>query len=233
MAPALIFCFVLVGTAITLLVSANTFLSALPIVFHENTFVNTIIRYQLFALALALAASGITILFRPESKNLLRFGDASKIAEQEIWLGINGATSWKRNAAQLLVVISLATGIFMALAVWQSGAAHHFQWWFLPWILLFSCANALSEELIFRFVVNGSLATIVPKIAVLLISAVLFGLPHYNGFPNGVIGVIMAGVLGYVLSKATYETGGLGIALVIHIMQDCIIFTAMFMMKAQ
>ena len=233
MALPLLFCFILVGTAITLLVSANSFLSALPLAFHESTFINSILRYQLFALVLALAASGITIIFRPESKDLLRFGDVSKSAEQEVWLGINGATSWKRNAAQLLVVISLATGIFMALAVWQSGATHHFQWWFLPWILLFSCTNAFSEELIFRFVVNGSLSTIVPKIAVLLISAVLFGLPHYNGFPNGVIGVIMAGVLGYVLSKATYETGGLGIALMIHIVQDCIIFTAMFMMKAR
>jgi membrane protease YdiL (CAAX protease family) len=59
----------------------------------------------------------------------------------------------------------------------------------------------------------------------------MFGLPHYNGFPSGAIGIIMAGVLGYVLAKASYETKGLGIALGIHIVQDIIIFTGIFMMK--
>ena len=182
---------------------------------------------------LAFAVSGLTFLFRPESRSLLRFGGLSLPADKETWLGINGETSWRRNAVQLAVFISLATGIFMALAVWQTGASGNMKLWFIPWILFFSCTNALSEELIFRFAVNSILTRTLPKVAVLLVSGVLFGLPHYNGFPNGVIGVIMAGVLGYVLSKATYETGGLGIALIIHIMQDIIIFTAMFMMNVR
>lgn len=43
----------------------------------------------------------------------------------------------------------------------------------------------------------------------------------------------MAGVLGYVLCKATLETTGLGIAWVIHFVQDVIIFTALFMMNVK
>ncbi|TAE80973.1 MAG: CPBP family intramembrane metalloprotease, partial [Bacteroidetes bacterium] len=74
---------------------------------------------------------------------------------------------------------------------------------------------------------------ITSKTTVLLLSAILFGLPHYAGFPNGPIGVVMAGVLGYILSKATYETQGIGIAWVIHFLQDVIIFTALFMMNSK
>ncbi|MDZ7899137.1 MAG: CPBP family intramembrane glutamic endopeptidase [Arcicella sp.] len=69
------------------------------------------------------------------------------------------------------------------------------------------------------------------KLWVLLISAILFGLPHYQGYPNGAAGVIMAGVMGYVLSKATYETSGIGIAWAIHFVTDLIIFTALLMMN--
>jgi membrane protease YdiL (CAAX protease family) len=231
MASKLISCVILVGAASMLLVSANSFLGALSLILHDNPFINSLVKYQVFALALALIVSGITLLFRPESKGLLRLGELSRNAEKESWLGISGVTTWQRNAAQLLVFISLATGIFMAFAVAGAGAHGNMHLWFIPWILLFSCVNALSEELIFRFAVLGTLTPFAPKPLVLLVSAVMFGLPHYNGFPSGIIGIIMAGVLGYVLSKASYETSGLGIALGMHIVQDIIIFTGIFMMK--
>ena len=64
-----------------------------------------------------------------------------------------------------------------------------------------------------------------------IISAVLFGLPHYFGNPSGFIGVVMAGVLGYVLCKATIETKGITIAWIIHFVQDVIIFTALMMIN--
>ncbi|MFN3299563.1 MAG: type II CAAX prenyl endopeptidase Rce1 family protein [Sediminibacterium sp.] len=62
-------------------------------------------------------------------------------------------------------------------------------------------------------------------------SAILFGLPRYFGNPKGIIGVIMSGVLGYILCKATIETRGISIAWTIHFVQDIIIFTAIMMMS--
>jgi membrane protease YdiL (CAAX protease family) len=111
-----------------------------------------------------------------------------------------------------------------------SGALNHFDWNLLPCICFCALLNALSEELIFRFVIHGNLQDVVPKKNVLMLSAVLFGLPHYWGYPSGLVGVAMAGFLGYVLSKITYETQGLGLAWGIHFVQDVIIFTALFMM---
>src|SRR5690554_3906435 len=70
-------------------------------------------------------------------------------------------------------------------------------------VLLFSLTNSMTEELIFRFGIVGGLFNHYPKLTILIISAILFGLPHYFGFPNGFMGVLMSGVLGYILCKAT------------------------------
>lgn len=223
---------VLVAVSAFLLVSANSLLATIDIPITHHPFTNGIAKYQMFAFVLALVAALLTVAISPQSRQLISFGDVRALAEKERWLGIDGQTSWKRNGLQLLVIISLATIIFMALAVRSVGKLDNFSVKFLPWILLFSFTNAVSEELIFRFAVNGNLLQEGKKYTPLLISGILFGLPHYNGYPNGIVGVVMAGVLGYVLSKATFETRGLGIALGIHFVQDVIIFTSLFMINA-
>ncbi len=167
------------------------------------------------------------------SRNDLRIGQLDTLAKKEEWLGINGKSSWAINGIQLLFFVSIATGIFMFLAVKYTNSRNQFQWSFIPWILLFSLTNSLSEELIFRFSIVGGLFDHYPKLVVLTISALLFGLPHYFGYPNGLTGIIMSGVLGYILCKATIETRGLAIAWVIHFTQDVIIFTALMMMNVK
>jgi membrane protease YdiL (CAAX protease family) len=229
----LFFTALLVCGATALLLTAPKFLSTLQLTLHSTPFLNGILQYQLVALLIAGTVTVCTLVLTPRSRTLLAVGNLSIKAEQERLLGINGNDSWRKNALQLLFIISLATAVFMGFAVQATGNLNNFRWSFVPWIVLFSFTNALSEELIFRFAINGNLHSIIPKAAVLLVSALAFGLPHYNGFPNGVLGVIMAGVLGYVLSKATFETGGLGIALGIHFVQDVIIFSAMMMMNVK
>jgi len=228
---AIAFSMILVCGATALLLAAPKFLPMLSVTLHSTPFLNNILQYQVFALCVAGMVTACTLVFTPKSRSLLAVGKIFAPAQQERWLGIQEGDRWNTTAVQLLGFISLGTGVFMTLAVWQTQSLSNFQWHFIPWVVLFSFTNALSEELIYRFAINGNLCSVIPKAAVLLISAVLFGLPHYNGFPNGVLGVIMAGVLGYVLSKGTFETGGLGIALGIHFVQDVIIFTAMLMMN--
>jgi uncharacterized protein len=222
-----------VACATLLLVSANTVLSKMAWTMHENAFINGILKYQLYAFAIAILIALITLVLSPESTILLKFGAVETIAIKEKWLGINGKSSWKTNGLQLLFFISCATALFMFLGVKYTNSLDNFKGYFIPFILFVSFTNSLSEELIYRFAIHGNLIHFPTKMTVLLMSAVLFGIPHYWGFPSGVIGVIMAGVLGYVLSKATYETQGLGIAWGIHFMQDLIIFTALFMMNVK
>lgn len=214
-----------------LLVSSSRFLPAVEITLSNHSFVNGLLKYQLFALSIALILLGITVQVSPESKLLLRVGDLNNLAIKEKWLGINGRSSWKSNAIQLALVISIATGIFMYISVKHSNNLSNFSWSFIPMVLLLAFTNSFSEEIIYRVAVNGNLQKLAAPITIFICSAILFGIPHYGGFPNGITGVFMAGVLGYILSKATHETQGIGIAWVIHFLQDVIIFTGLFMMN--
>jgi len=49
-----------------------------------------------------------------------------------------------------------------------------------------------------------------------LLTAVFFGIGHYYGIPYGVIGAVMAGVLGWLLGKSMLEIKGIFWAWVIH-----------------
>jgi len=225
--------FLVVGIATLLLVKATTLTEVVTLQFHLNNFINSMIKYQFFAASIGVFVTITIVLLNPESKALLKIGQLTTIAEKETWLGINGKSSWKINGLQLLLFVSIATGSFMFLAVKYTGSIANFQWGFVPLIVLFSFTNSLTEELIFRFGIVGGLFNHYPKLTVLLASAILFGLPHYFGWPSGFMGIIMASVLGYILAKATIETKGLSIAWVIHFVQDLIIFTALLMMNVK
>ncbi len=214
-----------------LLLSSHFIVSNLELNILPNLFLNKLAKHQIFALIVALSTTLIFVLLNPESKNLLRIGVVLGSANKEKWLGIDGRSSWLKNALQLLFFISVATGIFMFLGVKQSNQLNNFQWWFIPISLLFAFTNSFSEEMIFRFGVIAGLEKNVSKLAICIISAILFGLPHYFGNPGGPIGALMAGVLGYILCKATVETKGLSIAWAIHFVQDVIIFLALMMIN--
>jgi len=223
----------IVGFATVLLINSLTFTNHVPLQIHPNSFVNNLAKYQIFALAVAILVTISILILTPESKRFLSIGQLNLIAEKEKWLGINGKSSWRVNGLQLLFFVSIATGIFMFLVVKYTNSIDNFHWSFVPLVLLFSLTNSLAEELIFRFGIVGGLFHHYPKLTILIVSALLFGLPHYFGFPNGFIGVLMSGVLGYILCKATIETNGLSIAWSIHFIQDVIIFTALMMMNVK
>jgi membrane protease YdiL (CAAX protease family) len=225
----ILYTLLIVGIAIVLLVTSGTFTNQINLQIHPNSFVNGLAKYQVFALTIGILTTIAILILNPESKQFLNIGQLSTIAEKEKWLGINGKSSWTVNGLQLLFFVSIATGIFMFLAVKYTNSIDNFQWSFIPLVLLFSLTNSLTEELIFRFGIVGGLFNYYPKLTILIVSAILFGLPHYFGYPNGFIGIVMSGVLGYILCKATIETKGLSIAWIIHFIQDIIIFTALMM----
>jgi hypothetical protein len=54
--------------------------------------------------------------------------------------------------------------------------------------------------------------------------AAYFGLGHFYGVPYGVIGVVLAWFLGWILARSMLETRGLTWAWFIHFLQDVAIF---------
>jgi len=65
---------------------------------------------------------------------------------------------------------------------------------------------------------------VVGKHQALWLMAAYFGIGHFYGIPYGVIGVLMAGFLGWLLGKSMLETRGLWWAWLIHFLQDVMIF---------
>ncbi|WP_333693634.1 CPBP family intramembrane glutamic endopeptidase [Flavobacterium sp.] len=199
---------------------------------HQNQYINGLAKHQCFALLIAIVFIALFLCKNPASKEFFQIGELSSIAEKEKWIGINGNSTWLKNGLQLLFFISLATGIFVGLGVMNSGSISNFQLSFIPFILLFSLTNSFAEEIIFRYAIIAGLEDYYPKGLILITSAILFGIPHFFGNPSGIVGVIMSGLLGYILCKATLETRGLSIAWGIHFVQDIIIFTGLLMMNS-
>lgn len=229
MKPYLSILFVVSGAA--MLLRLPHFVSAVSGALLANTLIDSFLKYQIAALLLAISLTAVTWFLHPVSRNYLQLGSLHLPAEQLKWMGISGQTNWTVVFPKLLLWVSLPTLIFMFLGVWSSQSLHAFQWKFIPWVLLFSFTNALTEELIFRFVLLP-VQEVVPTVKVIcLVSAILFGLPHFWGNPGGAIGVVMSGILGFVLMKMMLETKGLLAPWLLHFIQDVIIFTAIFMMS--
>lgn len=227
----LILSITLVAIATTLLLSANYFLEKINLRIHQNDIINQLGLYQIYALFIGLIFMFLSMYLFPQGKKYLKTGDLKRIAEKEKILGINGKSSWLKNGLQLSIFISLATGIYIALGVIYSNSTDHFNWYFIPYIFLFSINNSFVEEIIYRFVLISGLEGVLNKKFIMILSALMFGIPHYFGNPGGAVGVIMSGMLGFILSKASIETEGLSIAWFIHFLQDLIIFTGIFMMS--
>src|SRR5205085_590961 len=88
----------------------------------------------------------------------------------------------------------------------------------------FSVVNAAIEEVIFRGILWEIVAKEWDQGAALAITSVLFGIGHLNGYPPGLLGAIMAGLFGIMLGGLRWWTGGLGLALVCHVIADATIF---------
>lgn len=97
-------------------------------------------------------------------------------------------------------------------------------------IVLFALNNSFVEEVTFRH----TFASIVeyhklnPNISNAM-SMIIFGSVHSFGTPGKIPGVLLAGFLGWFLSKSIHETKGFFWAWLIHFVQDVIIMTALFL----
>ncbi|HKL12543.1 MAG TPA: CPBP family glutamic-type intramembrane protease, partial [Halanaerobiales bacterium] len=61
----------------------------------------------------------------------------------------------------------------------------------------------------------------------LYLTSLFFGIAHFYGVPYGVVGVIMATFLGYIIGKSMLETRGFFWAFIIHMILDILIFSFM------
>ena len=214
-----------------LLLSGQT--NRIGIEVSKNSYINFQINYQLLLLGIAFISMISSYVLNPESfKSLLSIGNLSAVGEELKIFGIKKGDSWLKTGVSLSIFISLATGIFMYSQLKGQTIDYSLLKTGFLWIVLFSLTNSFAEEMIFRVGINAPLTNLLSPNKIFLISAVIFGVAHFQGMPSEIIGVILAGLLGYVLSKSIHETNGIFWAWLIHFLQDIIIIGSLYLLKS-
>lgn len=198
-----------------------------PFAISGLPFINIQSKYQSMLLGLALLS--LLLLYVINPSQLLAFlaiGNPAATATAVPMLGIE-SESWLMLGSSLTVSITLFTTLFVYLQFRQLKTPLQKLVPYLPYVLIFSFSNALSEEIIYRLGVIVPLVGSVEPAQIMRISAILFGLPHLRGMPNGIVGALMAGILGWLLTKSVLETNGIFWAWSIHFLQDVVIFSGL------
>lgn len=141
------------------------------------------------------------------------------------WLGFPKADPWTSFGGQFAIYISLGTLIFLILGGRPSPSDVVQLLPILPFILILAAMNSFNEEMTYRSALLAPLEPVLGYKHSLGITAIFFGIGHFYGVPYGVIGVIMASFLGWMMGKAMLETRGFFWAWFIHFLQDVIIFS--------
>jgi len=96
---------------------------------------------------------------------------------------------------------------------------------YLPAAILFAAMNGFGEEMSLRAPLLSALQGQIDRRHVLLLTAVYFGLGHYSGSVSaGIIWVVFAGLLGWLMGRSMVETKGAFWAWLIHFAEDIPVF---------
>ena len=152
-------------------------------------------------------------------------GKIDALVEPSKLLGMKKPEPWTRIGSIFAIVFGTVTFIFLVLSSRPSLNSFVQALPLIPVALLIAAINAFNEEFTLRAAPLSELCPVVGKQQALLITTVLFGLGHFYGVPNGVLGLLLSGFLGWFLGKSMLETKGSFWAWLIHFIPDVFIFT--------
>jgi hypothetical protein len=191
-------------------------------------FVDEMLGGQILRLCTAVVViAALRAMGRSSKDMFLGCGNLCAPAEPVRWLDIRPGAHWGRLGISfsLLASIGTSTYLFSVGKPGSSGFAGILP--LVPAILIFAAMNAFSEEVTFRSAFLATLPEDMGKQSRLVLSASYFGLAHYWGVPYGTVGVVLSGLLGWLLAKIMVETEGLFWPWFIHFLQDIVIYTFM------
>ena len=222
----LVIALIIVTIATFIIFQLNSLTKYIRITFSSNNYLDSHLKYQM--MLMALASIVLLLTFIQNSTNfsaLLSVGNISAPVEPVTWFGIGHDRSWIFAGLYLCILITMGTLTFVDLQFRKLKVSFTDLIPYIGWIVLFSLTNSFSEEAIFRLgIISPALGTTdITYLA--LISAMIFGLAHFGGMPHGLIGMLMAGFLGWFLAKSVIETHGMFWAWSIHFIQDIVIYT--------
>jgi len=204
---------------------------------ESSEFVPSLLSTQVLRMAVTLVMmAGLMIIKKKREAFYLVKGDLAATADPMPPL-MKQPASWRALGRELSLWISMGTLAFLLIAAFPSLRAQFTEGELggmlsqmlvlIPFVLLMAAMNAFSEELTYKASFLSVLENPVGKRQALLLMAAFFGIGHYYGVPYGIIGVLMAGFLGWLLGKSMLETRGFAWAWFIHFLQDVLIFSFM------
>lgn len=157
----------------------------------------------------------------------LQKGQPKSLSPALPYIGWKKSESWGTLGRNLAIIITVITGVVLLLGADLSELKLKWQYLVTSIIvaLFLAIANSFSEEVSYRNALLNPLVDIVGRNQAKFITAVLFGLAHYQGVPSGLLGVILSSILGFLLAKSMLDTKGMYWAWMIHFLQDILIFT--------
>ena len=161
----------------------------------------------------ALAVLSFLLLSgRKRNEFFLIKGDIKALVEPSKLIGMKKPEPWTKIGSIFALVFSLGTLLFLIFSRNPSLEDFIVVIPLIPVSVLIAAINAFNEEFTLRA------------------APIYFGLGHYYGVPNGILGVVLSSYLGWFLGKSLLETKGFFWAWFIHFLPDIIIFTfyAMF-----
>jgi membrane protease YdiL (CAAX protease family) len=194
----------------------------------QVSFITSMLGTQLLRIAVAFTMILVMLVIKKKSSAFcLVRGDINAISAPVRWLGINEPGSWKTFGGIFALCISLGTLAFLVIAGRPSLTALAGALPLIPMVVLFALMNSFSEEFNYRATFLSTLEEPVGRYHSLLLTAFYFGIGHFYGVPYGVVGVILASFLGWLLGKSMLETRGFFWPWFIHFLQDVLIFSFM------
>ena len=197
--------------------------------FHGNRlFTQEMLGGQILRFSTAIMVIvALRLIGRRPKDMFLGCGNLCAPAEPVRWLDIRPGAHWGRLGISFSLIASLGTSTYLFSVGRPGSGGFAGVLPLLPAILLFAAMNAFSEEATFRSALLATLPESMGKQSRLVLTASFFGLAHYWGVPYGTVGVVLSGLLGWLLAKIMVETEGFFWPWFIHFLQDVVIYTFM------
>jgi membrane protease YdiL (CAAX protease family) len=141
-------------------------------------------------------------------------------------LWINKTDKWLKVWLTFSIVITIITAYFV-ITNYNNAENINLLDIFLAFLISIPLAiiNSFNEEIITRWAIVEWFSNIKNKNIAPIVSAIIFGIPHYFWIPWWIIWVIMAWFLWYFLAISIQDTKGIWWAFIIHLLQDLVIIT--------
>lgn len=187
------------------------------------------IQVRRLAVALTVLVALWAMRYRRSDVFLVK-GQLDAVGAPIRWLGITKPYSYRRFGP--LAALCIGVGLFIFLVIGGGRAALTSQALTVGAFAAAIClaaVNAFYENVTFQAAPLATLHQAVGPQQAMLLCAVYFGLGHFYGVPYGVVGVVMAAAMGWILNKTMLETKGFFWPWFIHFCQDALVFTFMAM----